>query len=146
MVRKLKSDIINYGNDSLRIDYDKVKKVDGETYVEVSFVGKDAFYVDNKTDFRLTQSFYGTKEHAQSFVLGAVKAILMKKARGTVEMDYDEVMKLPEGRKIIQITSLGQENIYFKKGGLDYFVKSYKNFDRFETPKWITTTELKRMV
>lgn len=143
---KLKSDIINYGDKSIRIDYIKVRKGDGKVYVEVALVGKDAKKIDEKTEHKLTSRFYANKTHAQEIVLPVVKGQVYKLQRGTVEMDYDEVMKLQNDRKIIFVTSLGQENIYFQKGGLDFFVKSSKNFKRFETPKWITTNKLKEMI
>lgn len=146
---KLKSDIIECGNKSIRIDYLKVRKGDGKVYVEVALIGRDAKKIDDNTEHKLTERFYGNKKHAQNIVLPVVKGQVYKLQRGTVEMDYDEVIALPSdlsNEKKIFVISLGQENIYFQKGGLDFFVKSSKNFKRFETPKWIKTQELKEMI
>lgn len=54
-------------------------------------------------------------------------------------------MVLPNYKKIF-VTSLGEENIYFQMGGLDYFTKSQKDFEYFETPKWIEASKLKEML
>lgn len=75
---KLKPDIINYGNDSIRIDYLKVKKANGKTYVEIALIGKDAKMFDEKSN-KLTTHFYGSKEHAQSIVLPAIRNIIKLK-------------------------------------------------------------------
>lgn len=149
MATKLKSDVINYGDYSIRIDYLKVKKGDGKIYTEIALVGKDAKTIDKNTNYQFTNRFYGSKEHARRIALKPLKHAMHKLARGTVEMDYDEVMSLPSDLSYetkIYVTALGQENIYFQRGGLNYFVKSSKNFKRFDTPKWIKTQELKEML
>ena len=142
---KLKSDVIDYGNDFLRIDYVKTKKANGKLYVEVFFIGTDASKIINMDKSESTKRLYDSKDHAQKIVVPIVKKIIHKLNRGVVEMDISKAKSLP-AYKDLYVTSLGEENVYFQMDGEEYYVKGKKWDVYFETPKWMSASQFKRLL
>lgn len=145
-MKNLKSDFIKYGdNKVLRVDYIKSIKGNGKVYVDVAFFGEDAQKVDKLTNSRYTGRFYGNKEHAQSIVIPSLKSVIKKMQRKNIEMDIKDAKNI-EAYRDIYITSLGEENIYFEMDNKLYYVKGKKWDVNFETPKWVTASEFKKLL
>ena len=87
MVKRLKSTILNEGDDSIRVDYFKSDvgssgyQQSRPGYVTIALVGKDADYIDRVAGF-ITGFKYPSKEHIEKYIVPKVRKAIISVNNG----------------------------------------------------------------
>lgn len=110
MMNKLKSDVVNYGDESIRVDYLK-RVINSKTYVQIFLVGNLSRLLDKKTNYYLTDRYYANKKHAQEIVLPVIRSYLKNKLGG----EEDKIDKLIKKINISSMVGNGIKDVSFAK-------------------------------